>query len=378
MPEGPGSAPGGDLAVSGAQATGKRLFFVDNLRVALTILVVLHHSALSFMGSDTVTVGVLTAFTLVNQAYFMGLFFLLSGYFVPGSWRRKGTIPFLRDRVLRLLLPLIGYVLLLSPLTALDVNSGADLTGPFWRVYLDNLSVGALWFLEVLLALTIGYAVVAGVIGRLAPRSFGDSPGRRSFPSVLQVAGLVIGIAVLTFAVRTVLPFGAGLLNVPTPSHLPQYLAMFLVGTVAYRQDWFRQITRRAGAAGFALAGVATLILVPLALVNTPAFMGGSWHWSAFVYALWESAICVGLAIGLLSWFRRRFDHQGRFGAYLSTHAFTVFLLHLPVIACLTLLIDRLPDVPFLGFGVGAFAAVAISFALAGPVRSLPLLRRIL
>lgn len=365
-----------------AAQQGGRLHFVDNLRVALTILVVLHHSALSFMGSDGLTVGVLTLFTLVNQAYFMGLFFLVSGYFVPGSLARKGSAAFVRGRLLRLVVPLVGYVVLLSPVTALDVNGGADLSGPFWRVHLANMSVGALWFLEVLVVLSLGYAAAWAVVRRTADRrrpAFETAPPlRRPFPSPLHVMGLVVGIALATFAVRTVLPFGAGLLNIPTPSHLPQYLVLFLVGTVAHRRDWFRQVSRRAGWAGFGLAAGATVVLFPVALVNAPAFMGGSWHWSSLVYALWEAALCVGLALGLLSLFRRRVGGRGRLGSYLSTHAFTVFLLHLPVIACLTLVVDRLPDVPFLGFSVGASAALLISFALAYPIRSRTPLRRIL
>lgn len=371
---------GGGPPVAAPQTA--RLDFVDNLRVALTILVVLHHSALSFMGSDGLSVGVLTLFTLVNQAYFMGLFFLVSGYFVPGSLARKGTVSFVRGRLLRLVVPLIGYVVLLSPITALDVNSGADLSGPWWRIHLTNMSVGALWFLEVLVVLTLGYAFAVALTRRITHR--GGSvprtapPVRRPLPSALQVSGLVLLIASATFLVRMVLPFGAGLLNVPTPSHLPQYLALFLVGVAAYRRDWFRQATRRAGLAGFGLAMGASLILFPLALVNTPAFMGGSLHWSSFAYALWESCLSVGLALGLLWLFGRRFDRRGRLGTYLSTHAFTVFLLHLPVIACLTLFVGRLPDLPFLGFLVGAPTALVISFLLAYPIRSCTPLRRIL
>lgn len=369
-----GGASGGPDAVG----KGARLLYVDNLRVALTVLVVLHHAALSFMGTDPVASGVLTMFVVVNQAYFMGLFFLIAGYFVPGSVARKGGVAFLRDRLMRLLLPLVGYVVVLSPVTALDANSGADLGGPWWRLYLENLSVGALWFLEVLLAFTVAYAVLAMVAGERIRRVLPASPDPQPLLSAVEAVLWIVGVALLTYLLRTVLPVGAQLLNLPTPSHLPQYVAMFLLGAVAYRYDWFNQISARAGRAGFVGAAAATVILLPLALMHMPTALGASWHWSSFAYAVWESTLCVGLSVGLLSLFRRRFDRQGRVAAFLSAHAFTVFLLHLPVIACLTQIVGEFPGVPFLGFVINGSLAVAISFAAAYPLRSLTPLRRVL
>lgn len=359
-----------------AGAPRKRLLFVDNARVVLTVLVVLHHSALSFAGPDATSTGVLTLFTLINQSFFMGLFFLLSGYFTPGSLARKGARGFLTDRFRRLFLPLAGYVVLLSPITAIDAKSGADLSGPLWRVYLDNLSVGALWFLEVLLVFTLASVVVAAMIGRLWPRRVAAQRGVAP-PSFTAVTVFIVVLALLTYLIRIGLPFGAGVLNVPTPSHVPQYLAMFALGALAYQRDWFRRVPAWAGTIGFTAVGVSTLVLFPVALVTVPGMMGGG-HWGSLVYALWESIMCVGMAFGVITVFRRRFNRQGRFGRFLSSHAFTVFLLHLPVIACLTLVIGALPGMPFLGFALGAPLAIGVSFALAYPVRSLPLLRRVL
>src|SRR5882757_694967 len=88
-----------------ASQTSTRLWFVDNLRVVLTSLVVLHHIATMYAlplwyyteppTSGTAALG-LTVFLLVDQAWFMGAFFLLSGYFTPGSYDRKGPRAFLR------------------------------------------------------------------------------------------------------------------------------------------------------------------------------------------------------------------------------------------------------------------------------------------
>jgi hypothetical protein len=79
---------------------GGRLLFVDNLRVFLTILVLLHHLAITYGASGswfyrerptTALAGtLLSLLTLLDHFYFMGLFFLIAGYFVPGALDRKG------------------------------------------------------------------------------------------------------------------------------------------------------------------------------------------------------------------------------------------------------------------------------------------------
>ncbi len=86
-------------------ATGKtsRLFFIDHLRASLVALVVLHHVALVYGAgapfyyveppiNDPLSFLVLLVFILVNQCWFMGAFFLFSGYFTPGSFDRKELV----------------------------------------------------------------------------------------------------------------------------------------------------------------------------------------------------------------------------------------------------------------------------------------------
>lgn len=55
----------------------------------------------------------LDLFMLLNQAFVMGLFFLLSGYLTPGSTGRKGAGAYAVDRLTRLGIP---FVVLLRPL----------------------------------------------------------------------------------------------------------------------------------------------------------------------------------------------------------------------------------------------------------------------
>lgn len=84
----------------GATTRLPRVGYLDNIRVFLTGLVVLHHFAITYGAPgwwfyveqpvDGLTGAVLFPFVAINQAYFMGFFFLLSAYLLPGSLKRKG------------------------------------------------------------------------------------------------------------------------------------------------------------------------------------------------------------------------------------------------------------------------------------------------
>jgi len=67
-----------------------RLFGLDKLRVALTFLVIAHHAAQAYGPTgggwpifNDERSAILGPFFSVNAAFFMGLFFLIAGYFVP-------------------------------------------------------------------------------------------------------------------------------------------------------------------------------------------------------------------------------------------------------------------------------------------------------
>ena len=104
-----------------------RLFYIDNLRILLTVLVILHHLAIIYGGSGdfaykepgrmgTVSSILMALFLTINQAFFMGFFFMISSYFTPGSVDRKGAWSYLKDRLIRLGIPLLFYVVVVSPL----------------------------------------------------------------------------------------------------------------------------------------------------------------------------------------------------------------------------------------------------------------------
>jgi len=383
-------------------ATGKtsRLFFIDHLRAALVILVVLHHVALVYGASvegfyyleppltDPLAFLVLLVFVLFNQAWFMGAFFLLAGYFTPGSFDRKGPGSFLKARLLRLGIPVILFCFVLNPISRMGWwLMPASLTGittpPTWQAYPRLLGLGPLWFVAMLLIFSFGYAAWR----RLTRNRTSSSMSESSLPSYLGIGIFTLALALVSYLVRIVIPLGKSVLEFPTLAYLPQYLSFFVLGTIAYRRNWFRTLPSSMGVVGFVTAAVAGVFLFPLAfsghlfsLELSQALNNamGNGHWQSAVYALWDSIFAVGMCLGLITLFRRFFNGQGRFGRFLSQHGYAVYVIHIPIIVFLAFALGGIKLAPLLKFGMAAVIMVPTCFAVAFIVRKIPRVSRIL
>ena len=375
-----------------------RLLFVDNIRVLLTILVVLFHLMITYAGTgswyyregreDFITGALGAWFLTVNQAYFMGLFLLISAYFVPGSYDRKGAGRFLKDRLIRLGIPVALYSWIIRPLLAyLDPVRFPVSRPPFWSFitgnYLKNEAVfgaGPLWFIETLLIFSVAY-VLWRLLGR--PRPAKPAVEIR-FPGSVSIALFALLLGLTGFVVRLWLPAGWNFvpLNLQFP-FFAQYIALFVIGLIAYRRNWLLSLPDRVGRLWLGIAGLMILLFWPLVLGGGALDKGldpfrGGWHWQALAYALWESFLCLGVCIGLIYVFHRYLDHQGGLAHFLSRNAYTAYLIHEVVIIALAYAVRDVALYPLLKWGLVALVAVPLCFGLSSLIRKLPYTDRVL
>ena len=66
--------------------------------------------------------------------------------------------------------------------------------------------------------------------------------------------------------------------------------------------------------------------------------LAGGLHWEAFAYALWESIYCIGMSIGLITLFRKKLNTQGKASKTVSSNAYTIYLIHAPVLVVISVL----------------------------------------
>ncbi|AET67468.1 hypothetical protein Desor_1833 [Desulfosporosinus orientis DSM 765] len=355
----------GNRAVSlPAEEPGKRLYFADNLRTWMVILVVLQHLAELY--------NTLYLFMMLNSAYFMGLLFLLAGYFTPGSFQRKGSGQFLKDRLLRLGIPTLIYVFILSPITRISTHGQQALAG---NTTASLFSLGPMWFAVMLLVFDLGYLAWRTIVKNRPERPVPENPRSLTFRAV---ALFMLVLAAASYLLRIVIPYGIPILGFPSPGYLPQYLSFFLIGILAFRRDWLRSIPGSLGQLGFVLAILATVILLPVALIGLKSSFIGYGSWQSAVFALWDSIFAVGMSLALLTFFRRFLNGGKKLGRLLSQHSFTVYVIHVPVIVFLMLALRSLQTQPQLKFGLAAVIGVPLCFGVAYLVRLIPYSKKII
>lgn len=384
------------LPAATVRARAGRLLFVDNIRVFLTILVILHHLMITYAGTgswtynenreDLVTSALGGWFCATNQSYFMGLFLLISAYFVPGSYDRKGAGRFLKDRLIRLGIPLALYSWVISPLFVWAF-SYRDTGLSFWRYfpgqYFRTTAVighGPLWFVEVLLIFSLVY-----VVWRLATRSRPPQPSVEAlFPANGTIALSALLLGIVTFLVRLVFPMDGytfGPLNLQF-GFFAQYIALFVLGLIAYRRNWLVGLPDRTGRLWLRTAVALILLWAPMMVVNgaineDQSFKGGA-NWQAALYALWESVLCLSMCIGLVYAFRRYLNQTGKISSFLVPNAYTAYLIHAPLITYLASAVRDVILYPLLKFALVAPLAVLLCFGLSSLIRKIPYADRIL
>ena len=374
-----------------------RLLFVDNIRISLTILVILHHLIIIYSGSggwiwhegrqDEITSALGSWFTAINHSYFMGLFLLIAAYFVPGSYDRKGAARFLKDRLIRLGIPLAVYSWIIRPLFLYaGLSAYGDLSVSFLERFSQQyfreytwIGGGPLWFVSALLLFSVVYVLVRVLI----PSRPAKPALETAFPSNAAIVVFAVMIALASFVVR--LWFPTDWVFAPLAyqfADFPQYISLFIVGLVVYRQNWLVRLPERAGRVWMTAAAILILLYPPIAIlggaVADPTPFKGGWHWQALLAALWQSFLGLSMCVSVINLFKRRLDRQGEFGRFLSPNAYTAYLIHEPVITFAALFATGLMLYPLLKFGLMALMTIPFIFGLSSLIRRLPYTQRVL
>jgi glucans biosynthesis protein C len=371
--------------------SGARLSYLDNLRIYLTLLVILHHASIAYGGGgdwpvkdpgvDGLSRIFLTFFTAVNQSFFMSAFFLLAGFFTPDALERKGTGYFIKDRLIRLGIPILVYTTLIINLN--QVLWGVWMRGqPFRWIFVYQ--PGHLWFLQALLFFAVIYTfyrigMKRDTIKQRLPLYSDHFPPNR----VLTLS--IVFLTVLTFVVRIWFPVGKWVFPRFQAAHFVHYAFSYCVGILAYRGDWFQRLGRAQARSW----GIVALLMLPIFFVMLvfsralerdavlAKFLGGL-HWQSFVNATWESIMLIAVLTFLLYFFRERFSGSSPLLRSMAGSVYTVYIIHQTVLVAFNVLFLPVGIPTILKFLIVSLIVAPLCFGLAVLIRRIPYAKRVL
>jgi len=359
-----------------------RLFYLDALKVVLTILVIAHHVGQAYGPTggywpvqETARAALLGPFFTVNRSFFMSLFFMISGYFMVSAYQRNGSAAFIRSRFVRLGVPVLAFAVLMLP-------SRLFLFGDHITRWDDYFNAGHLWYLEHVLLFSVIYAlwqVIRESYRRNAPQRSRVSTSQGPRLPTICVAMLVVAVACA--AVRIWFPIDRwmnllGFFRVAF-ADVPRDLAFFIFGAMAFRRGWFESFPAGRGLRWLAIGVAAAIAWYAWALIpHSGITLGGRAF--GIVYPLWEELVCFGMCIGLLVLFRQAANAQGRFARFLAANQYSAYFWHPVLIVGIQMGFLALPLAPFVKFLAVTAVGVPVVFFWSWLMRRVPAVRSVL
>ena len=290
-------------------------------------------------------------FFSTNAAFFMGLYFFISGYFVPRSFDKQGTKQFVHKKLLRLGVPLLfrgGIISILS----------------------GKPEIGHMWFVESLLVFCLIYALIRQWVQPVNGACY-------SKPTIIGLLVVALLMGVGSYFIRQISPqdhwiWPFGIIPLPMePAHYLQYVMMFVLGILAYRFQWLDKMSNSVGS-------MALLIGIALAMGN---YLRDGGPWDAFVwqwFGIYESLMCVFISFGLLWLFREFVSTTSRFWQWCAAQSYGAYMFHL----LLMIVLQNAMDSIWIGaFGKFLFIGVVttvLSFHLTWMVKMIPGFKKVL
>jgi surface polysaccharide O-acyltransferase-like enzyme len=368
-----------------------KLVYINNIKILLTILVVLHHTFIAYSTSDgwyytqpTSILGVLIPikmFISVNQSFFMGFFFMLAAYFTDSSFTKKGTFKFVADRLIRLGIPLIFYALVISPFTSYLVYYFALEHHITFLQYLSGfdswIDFGVMWFVLALLLFTFIYVLLKTVF-KISFQNSLPVPTSRTILLFAFALGLVSFAVRIIFPVYWVLePFGFKL------GHFPQYIVFFIIGLLASKNNWFEQLSEKTRkhltlSSWLCLLFFPVFFIIRITVKMPVEWYSGGFHWQQLLYTIWEQWIGLSILTVLLIKGRTKWNKSTPLLTKLSRYSFATYIFHPIVIVAFTLAIRNWNIDPAIKLLVVSPLIVAASFALGGLLVLIPGVKKII
>jgi hypothetical protein len=313
----------------------------------------------------------------------MGMFIFIAGYFTYPSLTKKGVSRFVKDRIIRLGLPLLLYYFLIGPFVRYFSKLAKGYDGSFIQFITESYHsgiygfMGVMWFVVLILLFSVAYACFWYFFpnGLYKPRT-------DDFPRNVRILLFVLVVGFSSYVARIIFPMGGDFTASRSLGSIVFFAVSFFLGTTASRYNWVEKLKLK-NAMPWTIAAVVAMIIpvVLLFIYRKNLGMGSiakSGSYASLFYAFWEVVKTLGTGMLSIVVFRKWLNKPGKLANILGQSVFLAYFIH-PLICVLFLYAFSTSGFhPLIKFAIVAPTALLTTFTVAWLLRLIPVVRKIL
>lgn len=353
----------------------KRMYFLDNMRSATIVLVIIFHAALAYMNYvpkwwyviDSQKTLAADIFVIWADVFIMPLMFFISGYFAIRSYKKNSHHQFWSSKIKRIALPWIFGVVIIAPVIAYMFIISRHLSLSFSKFYLQIFWSNAgyqqahYWYLGALLALYVLMSAAYKLLNNKLSIYKNDHPSKLFFLSILFIGSLSSAVINLYY------PTGHWIhplfLIYLQTTRIPFYIIYFFLGSIAYENNWLQSNTYipkfSLSTMLFIFASIIYIIytlFAPSLIINKTIFI--------FLYAVLYSIFCLSAVMGSIAIFYKLFNYTTPFMTALSKAAYPMYYIHFLIILTLNYLFQPISISPFIKYFLVCIIGLILCFGI--------------
>jgi len=317
-----------------------RIYFLDNLRAFVIVLVVVLHGSMTYMAYappwwyvlDSQNSLFFTILVLLVDIPIMQIMFFVAGYFAMPSLVKRGSAKFVKDKFTRVGAPWLVGALFLAPPTAYMIYYTRAVPMSFLQFWASDFWTVAYqqsvyWFLGILFFFFIILGLVYNISGRLqmAKRQV-SRPSWRLFISFWAIMSLGMVLMNQFFPIDTW--YTRAYVLVFQPLRIPLYIGYFGLGIYAHLNGWFSAEGYRPRLLPWAgvwlISGLLylgnRLFVMPASPEPTPIIQ--------MAHAILFNGFCLSSLMAGAALFQQRINEAGPFWSSLAANSYGIYYIH--------------------------------------------------
>ena len=367
----------------------------------MIVFVVLLHAAASYgtigrywLVGDAVANTTFFDITMgIIDVFAMPVLFFIAGYFALPNIQKKGTGVFLKDKFIRLGIPLLIGVIFIVPVITYIYHykhlGGKPLLnyGQFWINWMKMASEfhtgfsnpttltisfnhAAYWFISLLLF----FFIVFGIIFAVKKRFFPSSSMQKKTHSGKKMLLVILFFSLLSIIISV----SATMLPSPFPNpwvviagvlqfqlwRLPVYIIYFILGIYAFSRKWF---VKDNNFPGHPLLWLSVCIILCLGyLIALRNVMSNQTNTGLIVTVIFLGSFLRATFLIIFTNIAFRYwNRPHKINESLAANSYNIYLVHLPLVVVLQLLLFNLAGTSSLiKFGIVFFVSFLMSYAI--------------